>query len=47
MIKYSRLSHANNTGHNPLWNEVKFIDRDPHWYARRVKEAIHICKTLP
>ena len=21
---------------------VKFIDRDPHWYTRRVKEAIHI-----
>jgi len=20
----------------------KFIDRDPHWYTRRVKEAIHI-----
>ena len=34
--------HANNTGNNPLWNEVKFIDRDPHWYTRRVKEAIHI-----
>ena len=34
--------HANNTGHDPLWNEVKFIDRDPHWYTRRVKEAIHI-----
>ena len=31
-----------NTGHSPLWNEVKFIDRDPHWYTRRVKEAIHI-----
>ena len=24
------------------WKEVKFIDRDPHWYTRRVKEAIHI-----
>ena len=34
--------HANDTGYNPLWNEVKFIDRDPHWYTRRVKEAIHI-----
>ena len=34
--------HANNTGHNPLSNEVKFIDRDPHWCARRVKEVIHI-----
>ena len=34
--------HANNTGHNPLWNEVNFIDRDAHWYTRRVKKAIHI-----
>ena len=34
--------HAHKTGHYPLWNEIKFIDRDPHWYTRRVKEAIHI-----
>ncbi|XP_068678522.1 uncharacterized protein [Montipora foliosa] len=34
--------HANNTGHNPVWNKVKFIDRNPHWYTRRVKEAIYI-----
>ena len=34
--------HANETGHAPLWDKVKFIDRDPHWYTRRVKEAIHI-----
>ncbi|KAL9967396.1 hypothetical protein ACROYT_G025613 [Oculina patagonica] len=34
--------HTNNTGHYPLWNEVNFIDRDQHWYKRRVKEAIHI-----
>ena len=36
--------HANKTGRHPLWNEVKFIDRDSHWYAGRVKEeeAIHI-----
>ena len=34
--------HANNTGHNPLWIEAKFINRDPHWYTRRVKKAIHI-----
>ena len=34
--------HAHKTGHYPLWNEVKFIDRDPHWYTRRVNEAIHI-----
>ena len=34
--------HANETGHLPLWNQVKFIDRDPHRYTRRVKEAIQI-----
>ena len=28
--------------HLPLWNQVKFIDRDPHRYTRRVKEAIQI-----
>jgi len=22
--------HANETGHLPIWKEVKFIDRDPH-----------------
>ena len=33
---------ANKFGHYPLWDEVKFIDRDPHWYTHRVKEAIHI-----
>jgi len=32
--------HANGTGHLPFWKEV--IDRDPHWYTRRVKEAIHV-----
>ena len=42
-IQTSAVSeHANNTGHYPPWNEVKFIDRDPHWYTRRVNEAIHI-----
>ena len=34
--------HAHETGHYPIWNKVKFIDRDPHWYTRRVMEAIHI-----
>ena len=34
--------HAHNTGHKPFWNEVKFIDRYPQYYTRRVKEAIHI-----
>ena len=42
-IQTSAVSeHANNTGHYPLWNEVKFIDRDPHWYTRRVNGATHI-----
>ena len=36
---YPVSEHANNTGHNPLWNEE---DRDLHWYTHRVKEAIHI-----
>ena len=34
--------HANKMGHLPLWNQVKFIDRDPHQYTCRVKEAIQI-----
>ena len=34
--------HAHNTGHKPLWNEIKFIDRYPYNYTRMVKEAIHI-----
>ena len=25
----------------PLWNDVKFIDRDPYYYTRRVIDAIH------
>ena len=29
---------ANEMGHLPIWKEVKFIDRDPNWYTRRVKE---------
>ena len=33
---------ASKFGHYLLWDKVKFIDRDPHWYTRRVKEAIHI-----
>ena len=24
---------ANRTRSYPLWDEVKFIDRDPHWYS--------------
>ena len=36
------FEYANMTRHFLLWDEVKFIDEDPHWYSRRVKEAIHI-----
>ena len=25
--------HANETGHVPVWNQDKFIDRDPYWYT--------------
>ena len=42
-IRNSAVSeHANGTGHKPLWNEIKFIDRDNHWYTRKAREAIHI-----
>ena len=33
---------ARNTSHRPLLNEIKFIDRDPHFYTRKVKETIRI-----
>ena len=36
------FEHAHETGQYSIWNEVKFIDRDPHWYTRGVKEAIHV-----
>ena len=36
--------HAHKTGHGPLWNEIKFIDRDPYYNTCKVKEAIHINK---
>ena len=36
--------HAHKTGHEPLWNEIKFIDRDPYYNTCKVKEAIHINK---
>ena len=34
--------HAHEIGHYPIWNEVRFIDLDPLWYKRRLKEAIHV-----
>ena len=34
--------HANNSGYIPIWSKVKFIDRDPHWYTRSIKEAIYM-----
>ena len=39
--------HVNETRHYKIWNEVKFIDRDPHWYTRGVKEASCLSSTLP
>ena len=33
------IRHANKTWHYPLWEEVKFIDRYPHCYSRRVKKV--------
>ena len=42
-IQNSAVSeHVNGTGYIFIWSEVKFIDSDPHWYTRRVKETIHI-----
>ena len=39
-----RLARSQGAGHYPIWTEVKFINRDPHWYTCSVncKEAIHI-----
>ncbi len=34
--------HANETGHLPSLNQVKFMDCVPHRYTRRIKEAILI-----
>ena len=34
--------HPYKTGHYRIWNEVTFTDRDPHWYTRKIEEAIHI-----
>ena len=47
-IRFSRTQtsavseHDKETGHIPIWSKVNIIDRDPHWYTSRVKEAIHI-----
>ena len=34
--------HAHNTRHYALWDEVKSIDCDPHWYICRVNQVIHL-----
>lgn len=34
--------HTYENSHYPIWNKVRFIDRDPHWYTCGVKEAVHI-----
>ena len=37
-----RFNEHRRTIDNPNNKSKPFIDRDPHWYTRRVKEAIHI-----
>lgn len=34
--------HARETCPYLLWNKVKVINRDPHWYSRRIKEGIRV-----
>ena len=34
--------HAHETGHYLIWKEVKLINQESDWYARRAKETIHI-----
>ena len=36
----SELAH--NSSHRPLLNDIKFFDRDPHFYTRKVKETIRV-----
>ena len=38
----SAVSKHAHTGHQPFWSEVKFIDREPDYHTRRVKDVIHI-----
>ena len=38
--------HANKTWHHPLWDKVTFIDQDPHWYSRKVEEAIPVVSPI-
>ena len=38
---YKTSAVSEHAGYHRLWDEVKFIDRDPHWHLRRVKEVIH------
>ena len=39
---FAGCEHTHEAGHYLIWNEVIFIDRDPHWHKRRVKETIHM-----
>ena len=41
-IRFPRTQTSNETGHIPFWRKIKFMDCDPYWYTRRVKEAIYI-----
>ena len=39
--------HASRTGHNIDWDSTKVLDREQHYYKRKVKEAIHIWQQRP
>ena len=38
----TQTSAVSEHAHYLIWNEVKFVDRDPHWCRRTVNETIHI-----
>ena len=40
--EHNRDKQLARTQTSAVSEHAKFIDRDPHWYTRRVKEAIHI-----
>ena len=34
--------HAWENSHRPNWDEVRILDRETHWYKRKIKEALHM-----
>ncbi len=41
-VKSAVAEHAHKTGHYPNWKNVECMEKDQHWYTRKVKEAIQI-----